>query len=178
MKKRKFLFRQKVSNSFLPFPYETFIALVSVSVAPKVKLNVQIFEGDQNGIELRNRTDQRQRNLLDKTLRMECPSAPISATTFKIAGYDVRFPKVRIFYWLKEKMVLIEDFDFSFYTCCVTFDFDWQSKRPFPPQFAVMNKMLRALQVGANALLESPTGTGKVIFWVRYTQYSTSTSAC
>ena len=48
-------------------------------------------------------------------------------------------------------------------TCCVTCDFGQQSKRPFPPQFAVMNKMLRALQVGANALLESPTGTGKVI---------------
>ena len=36
-------------------------------------------------------------------------------------------------------------------------------RKPFPAQFAVMSKVLQALKEKKNALLESPTGTGKVI---------------
>lgn len=35
-------------------------------------------------------------------------------------------------------------------------------KKPFPPQLAVISRALHALSRGQNALLESPTGTGKV----------------
>ena len=35
--------------------------------------------------------------------------------------------------------------------------------RPFPPQLALMSAVLKALDTRANALLESPTGTGKTI---------------
>ena len=36
-------------------------------------------------------------------------------------------------------------------------------KTPFPPQLAVMSKTVAALSSGRNALLESPTGTGKTL---------------
>ena len=36
-------------------------------------------------------------------------------------------------------------------------------KKPFKPQFAVMSKTIGALSSGRNALLESPTGTGKTL---------------
>ena len=36
-------------------------------------------------------------------------------------------------------------------------------KRPFPSQFSVMGQTLRALHTQQNALLESPTGTGKTL---------------
>ncbi|KAF0690279.1 Aste57867_18305 [Aphanomyces stellatus] len=36
-------------------------------------------------------------------------------------------------------------------------------KKPFPAQFAVMNKVLQALKKEQNALLESPTGSGKTL---------------
>ncbi|KAI9915934.1 hypothetical protein PsorP6_007544 [Peronosclerospora sorghi] len=36
-------------------------------------------------------------------------------------------------------------------------------KRPFPAQFAVMNKVLTALKTKQHALLESPTGSGKTL---------------
>ena len=36
-------------------------------------------------------------------------------------------------------------------------------KRPFPPQLAVIAKVLKALRDKENALLESPTGTGKTL---------------
>ncbi|CAH0473112.1 unnamed protein product [Peronospora belbahrii] len=36
-------------------------------------------------------------------------------------------------------------------------------KRPFPAQFAVMNKVLTALKTEQHALLESPTGSGKTL---------------
>jgi hypothetical protein len=35
-------------------------------------------------------------------------------------------------------------------------------KKPFPAQLAVISKVLQALREKKNALLESPTGTGKV----------------
>ena len=35
-------------------------------------------------------------------------------------------------------------------------------KKPFPSQFAVISHVLKALNAKENALLESPTGTGKV----------------
>ena len=35
-------------------------------------------------------------------------------------------------------------------------------KKPFPAQLAVMSKVMQALKERKNALLESPTGTGKV----------------
>ncbi|KAF1789930.1 P-loop containing nucleoside triphosphate hydrolase [Phytophthora cactorum] len=38
-----------------------------------------------------------------------------------------------------------------------------QGKRPFPAQFAVMNKVLTALKTEQHALLESPTGSGKTL---------------
>lgn len=37
-----------------------------------------------------------------------------------------------------------------------------EGKKPFAPQLAVISKVLKALKDGENALLESPTGTGKV----------------
>ena len=36
-------------------------------------------------------------------------------------------------------------------------------KKPFPSQFSVMGQTLRALHTSQNALLESPTGTGKTL---------------
>ena len=36
-------------------------------------------------------------------------------------------------------------------------------KKPFPPQLAVISKILKALRDKENALLESPTGTGKTL---------------
>ena len=36
------------------------------------------------------------------------------------------------------------------------------SRRPFAPQKAVVSKVLEALKGNHNALIESPTGTGKV----------------
>ena len=36
-------------------------------------------------------------------------------------------------------------------------------KKPFPPQISVMSKAISALSKGENALLESPTGTGKTL---------------
>lgn len=38
-----------------------------------------------------------------------------------------------------------------------------RGKRPFPAQFAVMNKVLTALKTEQHALLESPTGSGKTL---------------
>lgn len=38
------------------------------------------------------------------------------------------------------------------------------TKRPFPSQLALSAKILSALKNEENALLESPTGTGKVEF--------------
>ncbi|RYH25137.1 hypothetical protein EON65_15960 [archaeon] len=35
-------------------------------------------------------------------------------------------------------------------------------RKPFPAQFSVISKVLQALKDTQNALLESPTGTGKV----------------
>jgi MoxR-like ATPase len=35
-------------------------------------------------------------------------------------------------------------------------------RKPFPAQLAVISKVLQALKEKKNALLESPTGTGKV----------------
>jgi Rad3-related DNA helicase len=35
-------------------------------------------------------------------------------------------------------------------------------KKPFPAQLAVISKVLQALKEKKNALIESPTGTGKV----------------
>ena len=37
------------------------------------------------------------------------------------------------------------------------------SKKPFPAQLAVMSKVIRALHSSSNALIESPTGTGKTL---------------
>ena len=37
------------------------------------------------------------------------------------------------------------------------------SKHPFPAQLATMSKVLRALHASQNALIESPTGTGKTL---------------
>lgn len=43
------------------------------------------------------------------------------------------------------------------------YDIDFPSgKKPFPAQLAVISKCLVALTRKENALLESPTGTGKV----------------
>lgn len=36
-------------------------------------------------------------------------------------------------------------------------------RKPFPAQLAVISKVLQALKEKKNALLESPTGTGKVL---------------
>ncbi len=36
--------------------------------------------------------------------------------------------------------------------------------KPFPAQLAVISKVLQALKEKKNALLESPTGTGKVTY--------------
>ena len=36
-------------------------------------------------------------------------------------------------------------------------------KRPFPAQYALMGRIIQALKTGKNALLESPTGTGKTL---------------
>ena len=38
-----------------------------------------------------------------------------------------------------------------------------ESKKPFPAQFAVMNKIIQALNQSKHALLESPTGSGKTL---------------
>jgi hypothetical protein len=38
-----------------------------------------------------------------------------------------------------------------------------EGKQPMPPQKAVMSKLICALSNGQNALLESPTGTGKTL---------------
>jgi Fanconi anemia group J protein len=40
-----------------------------------------------------------------------------------------------------------------------------EGKKPFAPQLAVISKVLKALKDKENALLESPTGTGKVILY-------------
>lgn len=37
-------------------------------------------------------------------------------------------------------------------------------KKPFPAQLAVISKVLQAIKEKKNALLESPTGTGKVCY--------------
>ncbi len=37
-------------------------------------------------------------------------------------------------------------------------------KKPFPAQVAVMGKVIESCQQKKNALLESPTGTGKVSY--------------
>jgi hypothetical protein len=37
-----------------------------------------------------------------------------------------------------------------------------EGRKPFPAQLAVISKVLQALKDKKNALLESPTGTGKV----------------
>jgi Rad3-related DNA helicase len=49
--------------------------------------------------------------------------------------------------------------------CAVYFP---NGRKPFSAQLAVMNKVLVAAKEGKNALLESPTGTGKVrIFLIK-----------
>ena len=45
----------------------------------------------------------------------------------------------------------------------VTVDFP---KDPYPCQVDYMKQCIKALEMGSNALLESPTGTGKVKFYV------------
>lgn len=50
-------------------------------------------------------------------------------------------------------------------------------KKPFPAQFAVISKVLQAMKEKKNALLESPTGTGKVIskFFIFFHSFILST---
>ncbi|GBG30824.1 Fanconi anemia group J protein-like [Hondaea fermentalgiana] len=57
-------------------------------------------------------------------------------------------------------------------------------KRPFPTQLALMARMVAALRAGENALLESPTGTGKalaalcgVLSWQRHAHNEARASA-
>ena len=42
-------------------------------------------------------------------------------------------------------------------------DVDFPKDPPYPCQVEYMEKCITALNVGANALLESPTGTGKTL---------------
>jgi hypothetical protein len=44
-----------------------------------------------------------------------------------------------------------------------------EGRKPFPAQLAVISKVLQALKDKKNALLESPTGTGKVHGQNRFT---------
>ena len=46
-----------------------------------------------------------------------------------------------------------------------------EGKKPFAPQLAVISKVLKALKDKENALLESPTGTGKVILYDNWTSF-------
>lgn len=43
-----------------------------------------------------------------------------------------------------------------------------EGRKPFSAQLSVISKVLQALKEGKNALLESPTGTGKVSVLVNF----------